>query len=266
MKKIIKMRNMIVFSIFTILIISCKEKNLENELTNNNEKLEIEKLSDNLLQSSKQIDSIQNELDSINNYLQNFNTSIENEEIWDLFFYKILDINKINSHSWSKTQSVLCRYKMFESGWRLLDYGNKSNDFLANLLNDFIRKNRDSDIIELIYSRNRKFILAILTKPVYESSGMSNIVKSLLIAHDDLKGQNLNELYIQATKERPNYEKYKKFISKRVVDLLSGNDSKKVNFPFHDELWCYSFWVRRYSEKNMTTVYKILKDIDNSIK
>ena len=102
------------------------------------------------------------------------------------------------------------------------------------------------------------------------SSGVDSHFASALFAK--IVKNVATELYSKAQTESPNYKTYKSVISSRVESLLlrkSGDEYFSENdqeYNYKDVVWCYSFWVRRHQENNMEAVYKILKDIDNTLR
>jgi hypothetical protein len=259
------MKNLLL-SLLLLLFACGYEQTPDNNEPSDENRKEVMELTDSLSKAETKIDSLQKENQThlaVIQYL-NSNVSLENKDLCDHFLKETLDIEWLAE----RNQSGQSSGKFIINRLWCLDVCFSGEDSLKNsksmFLYNFIQKNREADVIEALYKRNKKFALAILTKPVYVSSGGQNIVKSLIYAYEDLQGKDLNELYIKATKERPTYETYKNLISSRVINLLPKNE--ELRNPYHDVLWCYSFWVRRYSEKNSAVVYKILKDLDNSIK
>lgn len=199
--------------------------------------------------------------------------TLESKKLSKYIFTDVVNLNTIVNTKYDFPNSSMIIHHL----WSYLNntYGGCDEEPVHNPLVVSLKNNRESKIIELLYKQNRKFILQFLDIEIYKKSELNKVVQALIISYEELqdKDQILEELYIKSQENKPDYQTYKFLISKKVNDLLKHDEelvrhgtfenSKSV---YKDVVWCYSFWIRRYQEKNAETVYQILKDIDSIVK
>ncbi len=116
---------------------------------------------------------------------------------------------------------------------------------------------RSSEGIEDLWSANKVFIYAILTKAKYNK--ISKTINDLIAVYDTVVQEpNYKEFYaVHNLFEETNAynavtynEVFLSFPSKAIVASYANN-------------WLFSFWDRRFEENNDQTVYQILKEIQS---
>lgn len=146
----------------------------------------------------------------------------------------------------------------------------QDSTYIKNILLGHLQKNRDKDLIKLVYNKNKKYFFNSIAKDYYQSSGLKNVIMSLLYAHQDLEGSDMAALYQKTIEESVHYAIFEPYITSRVKKLLPRFKDKALNkqFPeneWDDVLWCYSFWTRRYAEDNADVVYEILQEFHQNL-
>lgn len=135
----------------------------------------------------------------------------------------------------------------------------------GNILGYLVRSiNRNEETIAKLYESYKDIILKELKPQVYQRMA-KGIVKKLIEHYE----------YWQKNDYKSAFEKYKK-LEKNNIAQYSFRDGKFVNQIDTDKkkktylncryvgacTWIDNFWYRRYTEKNMEIVYKILKEVD----
>ncbi|MBS7232825.1 hypothetical protein KHA90_17540 [Flavobacterium psychroterrae] len=141
-----------------------------------------------------------------------------------------------------------------------------------------IRKNPEA--IKETFDTYSPFLYAFLSDKIYVESNLNLIVDALLNSHEDIyetenPEEALNKIYktmiFGSQKEFPKYyyDQISPYASEAVLDLVNKNsetDSERnnSNVEYSSQLtttWIYSFWARRFKEKNNEVVFEILKEI-----
>lgn len=129
-----------------------------------------------------------------------------------------------------------------------------------------------------------KLIYLIITKDVYEESGLKNLTSLLLKTHKELylDKTKLDKIYYIMTLPHSNefrgrsdyFNDLRYYISNDIIAALQSNENfnkpnENVNIQTIDAytkgeaVWLYSFWARRYKENNDEVVFEILNKIKN---
>lgn len=147
-----------------------------------------------------------------------------------------------------------------------------------NTVDKKIRRNPEA--IRRTFDSYNTLFYAFLSKKIYFDSNLNLIVNALLDSHEDIyKTENpeetLNKIYktmvFGEKKEFPDYyyKELNTYASEEFLNTMSKNaethsDKDENSVTFNSQLntvWIYSFWARRYKEKNNEVVFEILKEI-----
>lgn len=160
---------------------------------------------------------------------------------------------------------------------RAIEMGFAYNEEI-NKIDAKIRRNPES--IRQTFDSYNTLFYAFLSKKIYLESNLNLIVDAMIKSHEDIyKTENpeetLSKIYkimnFGEKKEFPDY--YNTEINPYVSEELSSSIKKNAetnsdldesSTTFNSQLntvWIYSFWARRYKEKNNDVVFKILKEI-----
>jgi hypothetical protein len=139
---------------------------------------------------------------------------------------------------------------------------------------------RNPDAIRNTFDSYNVLLYTFLSQKNYYDSSLNEIVNTLISSHDDIyKTENpeesLDKMYktmiFGAKKEFPEYyfDNLSPYASENVLNSISKNaemnserDNNEVSYSAKfSTVWIYSFWARRYKEKNIDVVYEILKEI-----
>lgn len=108
--------------------------------------------------------------------------------------------------------------------------------------------NRSSENIETLWNDNKVFFYTFTSKSKYEKLCKKKVISDLI------------EVNSEITKE-PNYKEfYKKY---NVSDSIFHTFPSKQYVKKYKYSWPFSFWDRRFTEKNDEVILKILKEIKN---
>ena len=113
--------------------------------------------------------------------------------------------------------------------------------------NEMYDLDRSSEIIETIWNENKVFFYTIVSKSKYEKR-FKNVISDLMQVHSTIT-------------QEPNYKEfYKKYnVSDSIFHTFPSNKFvKKYKYS-----WPFSFWDRRFTEKNDEVVLNILNEIRN---
>ena len=145
---------------------------------------------------------------------------------------------------------------------------------------------RSPENLKKVITPSEKQVLYLLFKnnTLYEDSGISSIVKALITSYTEVKNNEYiryeddltNKMYSQNTYSDNYWEVYEEidntisaFASEKVKSILSDENYS----PRNDQgsrlsnriFFVYSFWIRRFKEKNQTLVYELLKDFHQNV-
>jgi hypothetical protein len=162
--------------------------------------------------------------------------------------------------------------KAAESGFYYEEYDE------INKVDKKIRRN--SEAIRNTFDSYNILLYAFLSEKNYYDSSLNEMVDMLITSHEDIYNtenpeQSLDKIYktmiFGLKKEFPEYyfDNLSSYASENALSLISKNanmnsDDNNGNPDYNSKLntvWFYSFWARRYKEKNIDVVYEILKEI-----
>lgn len=113
--------------------------------------------------------------------------------------------------------------------------------------NEIIELNRSAENIEMIWNDNKVFFYTLTSKSKYDKL-FKKVISDLIEVNSEIR-------------QEPNYKEfYKKYdVSDSMFHTFpSTRFVKKYKYS-----WPFSFWDRRFEEKNDETILKILKEIKN---
>lgn len=158
---------------------------------------------------------------------------------------------------------------------RAITYAQHEDEFSE--INDIDEKmGRKPEEIRDAFDSYKPLIYAVLTDEIYFDSNLYLIVNALIQSHEDVSSngnaeetmKKINGIMNLGYKDSFPYEYYdalQPYVSKEVLEPLKQNARKfEGEFEYNWKLntvWVYSFWGRRFEEKNHDEVFKILKEI-----
>lgn len=273
---------------------SCNNKTEEQQLQINN-------LQRQLTAKDSIINVISEDLDKSNHKIENNNaeiltlenqinaetlisftgdyTPIINTKNLIKFAFKSHDLDHINimTSIWS-SQALVNR--------KILGKVNPTLDQFSVVNHIWSSVDRSPENLKKLITPKEKQVLYLLFKNnnLYKESGASSIVKALLTAYTEIENNEsiryendlTNKMYSQDPDADNYWDVYEEientinnFASEEVKDILSDENysskkdqgSKLSNRVF----FVYSFWIRRYKEKNQTLVYNLLKELNQNV-
>lgn len=135
---------------------------------------------------------------------------------------------------------------------------------------------RKPEEIREAFDSYKPLIFAFLNDKIYFDSNLFLIVDALVYAHDDIVAtgnteeamKKINTIMNMGYKESfpgEYYESLKPYFSEKALKPLKENAKQfEGDFEYNYKMnvvWIYSFWGRRYEEKNHAEVFKILLEI-----
>jgi len=136
---------------------------------------------------------------------------------------------------------------------------------------------RKPEEIREAFDSYKPLIYTFLNDKIYFNSNLNLIVEALIVSHEDISAAGNTEetmdkinmtMNMGFKKEFPGeyFESLQPFMSDKVLQPLKQNAQKfEDEFEYNYKLnavWIYSFWGRRFEEKNHEEVFKILKEIN----
>lgn len=139
---------------------------------------------------------------------------------------------------------------------------------------------RNPEAIKESFDSYSPFLYAFVSDKIYFETNLNLIVDALIKSHEDIyeaenPEQVLGEIYktmiFGSKKEFPEYY-YKEinlYASENVLNLIKKNaetnsdrDNSAADYSSQlNTVWIYSFWARRFKEKNSDVVFEILKEV-----
>ncbi|TDW45972.1 hypothetical protein EV144_107165 [Flavobacterium sp. 270] len=209
-------------------------------------------------------------------------------DFYDMSFPDV-DINDNLNYGSSKAQGL---FKLFLSRCLKLEDNQSFNGFRTAIQqNVFYGEYEDIKVVDKKLRRNptaireafdgySPLLYAFLSDKIYFESNLNLLVDALINSHNDIYGtenpeESLNKIYktmiFGEKKEFPDYcyEKISQYVSENVSNAIN-KDAKihldKDNYiegygSKYSTVWIYSFWGRRYKEKNIDVVFEILKEV-----
>lgn len=199
------------------------------------------------------------------------------------YFEKYYDINvDENAKSQELLKLFLSKNLKLKAGQEIsqirsaIMYAQYDDEFVEinNLDEDMGRK---PEAIREAFDSYKPLIYAFLNEKIYFESNLNLIVEALIASHDDISAtENPNEtmkkIHIIMNRgykqEFPGeyFESLQPFMSEAVLSPLKQNAKKfEEDFEYNYKLnaiWIYSFWGRRFEEKNHEQVIEILQEIN----
>lgn len=139
---------------------------------------------------------------------------------------------------------------------------------------------RNPKEIRNTFDNYNMLLYAFLSEKNYYDSSLNEMVNMLISSHDDLYNtenpeQSLDKIYktmiFGVKKEFPEYyfDNLSPYASENALSSIRKNadanaevDEGNPDYNLKlNAVWFYSFWARRYKEKNIDVVYEILKEI-----
>jgi len=139
---------------------------------------------------------------------------------------------------------------------------------------------RNPEEIRSTFDNYNMLLYAFLSEKNYYDSSLNEMVNMLISSHDDIYNtenpeQSLDKIYktmiFGVKKEFPEYyfDNLSPYASENVLSSIRKNadanaevDEGNPDYNLKlNTVWFYSFWARRYKEKNIDVVYGILKEI-----
>lgn len=192
------------------------------------------------------------------------------------FFYSLCDNLNLNEYSFIR---MLNNYSKVHNAFDI----EPATKYPYNILTSYnVLFDRSSENIQAFFNDETIDIIISFfdNNNYYEDSGASYYFRALLIAYDETNDKKLlDDLYTSNTTFS--------YWSEESIALLNEIKSDKVdnaliayNFSTYESdydknnkdersylvLDIYSFWARRYHEKNIKEVYEILKEVHNRLK
>ncbi len=145
------------------------------------------------------------------------------------------------------------------------------NSFLVETANKL--RNNVGKIEEFITSYKQDFF-DLVTPRTYRISNMDNVVTGLLLSYNDLytdeatADENLKEIFKLMNNDEDKLTKYyfkdiEKYMSQQSSQTFENiRNSNGSIFSDSDIVWFYSFWARRYNERNSKQAIDIILEID----
>lgn len=136
---------------------------------------------------------------------------------------------------------------------------------------------RKPEEIREAFDSYKSLIYAFLNDKIYFNSNLNLIVEALIASHEDIAEtenaevsmKKINTIMNMGFKEEfpgEYFQSLKPFMSEKVLVPLKKNAQKfEEEFEYNYKLnavWIYSFWGRRFEEKNHEEVFKILQEIN----
>lgn len=158
---------------------------------------------------------------------------------------------------------------------RAIMYAQHEDEFSE--INEIVEKmGRKPEAIREAFDSYKSLIYAVLSDKIYFDSNLNLIVDALIASYNDIsEAENpessmkqiltiMNRGY-KETFPGEYFESLKPFMSETVLSPLKQNAQKfESDFEYNykmNAVWVYSFWGRRFEEKNHEEVFKILKEI-----
>lgn len=135
---------------------------------------------------------------------------------------------------------------------------------------------RKPEEIRKAFDSYKLLIYAFLNDKIYFDSNLNLIVEALIASHENIsqteipdetmkKIHTIMNMGYKETFPGEYFESLKPFMSEKVLAPLKQNAQKfESDFEYNYKLnavWIYSFWGRRFEEKNHDEVFKILQEI-----
>lgn len=160
---------------------------------------------------------------------------------------------------------------------RAIMYAQHEDEFSE--INDIDEQmNRKPEAIREAFDSYKPLIYAFLNDKIYFDSNLNLIVEALIASHEDISDTEnpeatmkriLSIMNIGFEKTFPGeyFESLQPFMSEKVLSPLKKNAEKfeeelEYNYKLN-AVWIYSFWGRRFEEKNHEEVLKILQEINS---
>lgn len=114
-------------------------------------------------------------------------------------------------------------------------------------------------------------LYSAVSEETYRTAHFDKIVDGLLLAYDDIGGQNgkLVEMYKVMEDEGNNstqdefFSKFENYFSPETIQKIKELKLSSDDFAYteSDLMWCYGFWARRNNEGNIQETAAILKEV-----
>lgn len=172
----------------------------------------------------------------------------------------------INSKQFGKPRLALDEFSIINYIWSSID---RSPENLKKLITP-----KEKQVLYLIFKNNN----------LYKDSGASSIVKALLTAYTEVANNEsiryendlTSKMYSQVQYADNYWDVYEEientindFASEEVKGILSDENyspnKDQESKLSHRVFFVYSFWIRRYKEKNQTLVYELLKELHENV-
>ncbi|WP_125717959.1 MFS transporter [Flavobacterium ustbae] len=141
--------------------------------------------------------------------------------------------------------------------------------YLLHFINNL--KNIPNELYSEFETYKPVFYSAV-SEETYHTAHFDKIVNALLLAHDDIGGQNdkLVEMYKTMEDDEGNntsqdkyFSKFEGYFSPETIQKIKELKLSSDDFAYteSDLMWCYGFWARRNNEGNIQETAAILKEI-----
>lgn len=186
-----------------------------------------------------------------------------------------------NSKSQQLLKLFLSRYLNLEKDQAIseirssITYGSYLEEYSE--IQDIDKKmQRKPDAIREAFDSYKPLIYAFLSDKIYFESNLNVIVNNLIDSHSDIYAMENPEETLQKISTIMNmgykktfpdeyYDLLDPYISEKVANSLKENSERLDNEVEYNwklnAVWIYSFWGRRFQEKNHIEVYKVLQEI-----
>ncbi|WP_108869307.1 hypothetical protein [Aquimarina aquimarini] len=259
--------------IFVILFVSCNDTDKTESKQTNDKNItnDVVEFNDITLLNDK-VSTLNSELNLLKTELEDIKKRQEKDDSHTELYYKNVILRNIDKDTVELIRQVNHGFHLSEQNDILRSFtNNKSsfdNSFLAN------EKWRDAGFIDSFFSEDviNMIVYLFYKNNTYESSRLNLYVNSLIETYETIDQKDkivLEELY--KLSEIGYFEK-----EKEINQLLHNlNDLNKDIYEseFDDYVSgmtgvfnVYSFWARRYNEKNDEIVYEVLKKIQNKMR
>ncbi|KFF04844.1 hypothetical protein [Flavobacterium reichenbachii] len=195
-------------------------------------------------------------------FIELFDETYTKSKVQELFGFFLSDFLSLQ-----RKQSICYLRGSIELGF----YSYRYDDLVA--VDKMIGRNPES--IQKTFDSYSPLIYAFISDETYYDSNLNVIVDILIESHNDIyRTENpeeaLNKIYkimvLGKNTQYPDFhfKELSKFASKKVLDLIKQNTKGDPDPDYSVKVstfWIYSFWARRYKEKNIDVVFEIIKEI-----
>ncbi|WP_299253247.1 hypothetical protein [uncultured Cytophaga sp.] len=163
-------------------------------------------------------------------------------------------------------------YNLYNCNQRLIDKYERHDSLQINHFVE-IKNEIGNDPIKMksVFNSYKYMFYGLMPKRIYSNTDLENMVNILILSYQDLNVKNSDNNLIKvqeiSNSEYDYYDKtdmVEKYISEEYMSeykKIYYGDGSRIRYG--DLYWAYTFWARRYDEKNIKEVYEILTEVQN---